>query len=153
LRLPPARDIDSALTEWLPGSPLASHGHAVDDVTALTARNDHFIEACRLGSWELLRVILADDFRYLDGRTGEVWSQDRYVADLRNHPAPTLAFDELAIHVAGDTATVSARSSDATQSGPGNRYLDTYERRDGEWLCVHACVWPLSSDGDVTVSQ
>lgn len=112
----------------------------------LAERNDQFIEACRLGSWEMLQTILADDFSYLDGRSGETWDEIRYITDLRTNPAPSLQIDELAIHVAGETATVSARSYSATHPGRGSRYLDTYARRDGEWLCVHACVWPLPAD-------
>lgn len=118
----------------------------MDDRDILTERNDHFIEACRFGSWEMLRVVLADDFTYLDGRTGQTWDEQRYIADLRSNPAPSLQIDEVAIHVAGDTATVSARSYTASRSGRGNRYIDTYARRGGEWLCVHACVWPLPAD-------
>ncbi len=117
----------------------------MNDVEALSARNRQFIDACRAGSWDLLREILADEFCYLDGRTGEVWEEARYVADLGANPAPTLTVDELAIHVAGDTATVSARTTNADTPDRHNRYLDTYQRRDGDWVCVHACVWPLSS--------
>jgi len=115
----------------------------VDDVEALGDRNLRFIEACRQGSWEMLQPILSPSFAYLDGATGKVWEMDRYIKDLRENPAPTLVIDQLAIHVDGDTAVASAR----TQSRPGqsNRYIDTYERRGGEWLCVHACVWPLQA--------
>lgn len=114
-----------------------------DVVAALTARNDEFIEACRRGSWELLARILADDFGYLDGLTGEVWTMSRYIADLRANASPTLSIDQLAVHVCGETATVSARSHSRARPGKHNRYLDTYARRDGRWLCVHACVWRL----------
>lgn len=58
------------------------------DIEALTALNEHFIQACRLGSWESLKVILGDDFQYLDGRTGEQWAQPRYIADLRGTRRP-----------------------------------------------------------------
>lgn len=127
----------------------ARHRGGVDDVEVLTALNEHFIEACRQGSWESLRSILGSDFRYLDGRTGEVWSETRYVTDLRENPAPSLVIDELAVHVARDTAIVSARARDAGRPARANRYLDTYERRAQGWLCVHACVWPLPrGDGD-----
>lgn len=121
----------------------------VDDIAALAAHNEYFIEACRGESWEQLRVILGGDFQYLDGRTGESWDEDRYVSDLRENPTPSLVIDQVAIHVAGDTACVSARTRSGTRAGRANRYLDTYERRDGQWLCVHACVWPLPEvDGD-----
>jgi len=137
---------------WARPRPFRSAGHAqaqphmeavVDDVEALGDRNLRFIEACRQGSWEMLQPILSPSFAYLDGATGEVWEMDRYIKDLRENPAPTLVIDQLAIHVDGDTAVASAR----TQSRPGqsNRYIDMYERRGGEWLCVHACVWPLQA--------
>lgn len=125
----------------------------MDDIAALAAYNERFIDACRHGSWEQLRVILGSDFRYLDGQTGEAWDEARYVADLREHPAPSLMIDEVVIHVAGDTATVSARSASGPRASQYNRYLDTYARRDGSWVCVHACVWPLTDEGGITVPR
>lgn len=118
-------------------------GGSVDEVKALFARNEHFIRACRLGSWESLSQILGPEFRYLDGCTGQVWTRERYVADLEQNPDPSLVIDEVAVHVAGDTAVVSARTRSGGRPGRANRYLDSYERRGGQWWCVHACVWPL----------
>jgi ketosteroid isomerase-like protein len=126
-------------------SPLrVCHGDKVDDRAELRVLNERFIAACRAGSWERLRVILDADFGYLDGRTGQMWEEAHYVADLRANPSPSLRFDEVIIHVAGQTATVSARTRSDDRPGRANRYLDTYARRDGRWLCVHACVWPLA---------
>lgn len=113
----------------------------MDDVSALRKQNDRFIEACREGSWSMLRPILAPSFAYLDGESGDVWPMDRYIEDLEAGPVPTLAIDQVVVHVSGDVATVSARSRRSPDRA--NRYVDTYERRNGEWLCVHACVWPL----------
>jgi hypothetical protein len=113
----------------------------MDDTEALTKLNLQFIEAFRQGSWEQLEPILSPSFSYLDGATGEVWSNERYVENLQRNPAPSLAIDQLAVHVDGDTAVVSARTS--RQPGRYSRYVDTYERRNDGWLCVHACVWPL----------
>ena len=113
----------------------------MDDLEVLNALNLRFVDAFRVGSWEQLRPILSSTFRYLDGATGEVWPIERYIADLDGKPLPGIDIDQVRIHVDGDVAVVSARSS--TQPGRFNRYLDTYERRDGGWLCVHACVWPL----------
>ena len=52
-----------------------------------------------------------------------------------------LALDQVVVHTDGNTAVVCGRTS--RQPGRYGRYVDTYERRDGAWLCVHACVWPL----------
>ncbi len=120
-------------------------GEAVQDIEALTNLNIRFIEAFREGSWEMLQPILSPSFQYLDGATGEQWSHDRYIANLQGHASPSLAFDQLAIHVDGGTAVVSARTS--RQPGRYSRYVDTYERRGDAWLCVHACVWPLQQSG------
>jgi hypothetical protein len=117
----------------------------MEDVEALTKLNVRFIAAFRDGSWQKLQPILSPSFRYLDGATGEPWSHERYVENLDGHPAPSLAFDQLVIHVDGDTAAVSARTS--RQPGKFSRYLDTYERRGDSWVCVHACVWPLHERG------
>jgi Domain of unknown function (DUF4440) len=114
----------------------------MDDTQALMKLNDQFIEAFRQGSWELLEPVLSPAFSYLDGATGAVWPHERYVENLRNNPSPALAIDQVVVHVDGNTAIVSARTS--RQPGKYGRYVDTYERRDGGWLCVHACVWPLA---------
>ncbi len=124
----------------------------MDDIAALTECNEQFIEAWRRGSWEQLQTVLGADFGYLDGRTGEAWETGRYVAELRRSVDPTLTIDQLAIHVAGDTATVSARTHSSTRPARANRYLDAYQRDDGRWRCVHACVWPLPGDGGDTVA-
>ena len=114
----------------------------MDDTDLLTNLNLQFIEAFRQGSWELLEPILSPGFAYLDGATGEVWQHERYVENLLSHPAPTLAIDQVAIHVDGATAVVSART--LREPGTYRRYVDTYERRGDTWQCVHACVWPLA---------
>jgi ketosteroid isomerase-like protein len=115
----------------------------VDDGQTLTELNARFIEAFRQGSWELLAPILSPSFAYLDGATGETWAHDRYVENLRGNPAPSLEIDQVVVHVDGNTAVVSARTSRAP--GRYRRYVDTYERRGDGWLCVHACVWPLAA--------
>jgi len=113
----------------------------VDDFETLSAMNLRFIEASRRGSWEHLAPILAPSFAYLDGATGETWTHERYIANLRDNPLPTIEIDQVAIHVDGDVAVVSARSSTSPQRH--NRHIDTYVRSEDGWRCIHACVWPL----------
>jgi len=123
------------------GRSLVRGGVAMEDTEALRKLNIRFIEAFRDGSWQMLQPILSPSFQYLDGATGEAWSHERYVENLEAHPSPSLSFDQLAIHVDGNTAAVSARTS--RRPGKYSRYVDTYERRGDGWVCVHACVWPL----------
>lgn len=89
----------------------------------------------------MLHPVLSPGFRYLDGVTGEVADMDDYIKDLEANPSPSLAIDQVTIHLTDSTAVVSARTSN--DSGRHNRYIDTYHREGDEWLCVHACVWPL----------
>jgi hypothetical protein len=136
---------DSSRTESLRSLPRAWHGDDVDhDGTRLHALDERFIAACRAGSWARLRVILAEDFRYLDGRAGQRWDEARDVADLQANPSLSLRSGEPVIHMAGQTATVRARGDG--RPGRGSRCLGTYARRDGRWLCVHAFAWPLTAN-------
>jgi hypothetical protein len=113
----------------------------MDDRDALVRLNDRFIGACRTGSWDELRPVLSADFRYVDGVTGEMWEMARYVEDLVTSPNPSLSIDQVVVHVAGDTAGVSARTSNGR--GGHGRYLDVYARGTHGWACVQAMVWPL----------
>lgn len=115
----------------------------MDDADTLSNLNAVFIEAFRQGSRDLLMPILSPSFTFLDGATGETWTRERYVASLEQNALPTLAIDQVNIHFDGNAAFVSARTSRG--AGSYSRYVDTYERRDGAWLCVHACVWSLPS--------
>src|SRR6266508_3068177 len=119
-------------------------GGSMDDIKVLTELNEQFIEAFRRGSWELLSPILSPDFAYLDGATGETWSEERYIENLRNNPSPSLVIDQLAVHADGDTAVVSART--CREPGRYRRSADTYARRNDGWVCVHACVLTVCSE-------
>src|SRR5947209_1950909 len=76
-----------------------TRGAHMDDIQVLTDLNLQFIESFRRGSWELLQPILSPSFSYLDGETGEVWDQERYIEDLRSNPLPTLGIDQVTVHV------------------------------------------------------
>ena len=115
----------------------------MDDVSQLLALNDRFIDAFRHGSWEMLRPILSPSFGYIDGLTGEIWARQQYIDDIDGRPVPELSIDQVAVHVDGNTAVVSARSL-GRPGGSDARYMATYERRADGWCCVHACGWPLA---------
>src|SRR6266508_3912363 len=94
-------------------------GGSMDDIKVLTELNEQFIEAFRQGSWELLSPILSPDFAYLDGATGETWSEERYVENLRKNPSPSLVIDQLAVHADGDSGRCRADRSLAGANDAG----------------------------------
>jgi ketosteroid isomerase-like protein len=111
-----------------------------DDVRTLTEINTRFLGAWQVGSREQLGLVLDPDFVYFDGVTGETTDRDGYMARLTG-PVASLAFDQTLVHVFGDTAVVTART---TRDGTSyNRYVDTYRRAEGGWRCVHGCLWPV----------
>ncbi len=97
---------------------------SMDDHEQLRALNDQFIDAWRHASWPELQRVLAADFCYIDGTSGEMWSETRYRQDLEASAAPSLSIDQVVVHVAGDTAAVSARTHNGARRP--NRYLDVY---------------------------
>ena len=111
-----------------------------DDDRRLTELNFQFIEAWRVGSVELLDEVLDAEFIYLNGATGETADRAAYVARLTG-PNPTIRVDDVRVHVFGDTAVATGRT---TRDGTAfMRYVDSWRRRDGRWTCVHGCNWPV----------
>jgi hypothetical protein len=58
-----------------------------NDIKELTELNLQFIDALA-GQVEILEPILSPSFRYLDGKTGEVWEPQRYIDNVRSAPLP-----------------------------------------------------------------
>ena len=114
----------------------------MDDTQRLTELNEQFIGGFRTGSLEQVDAVLAPDFVYLDGVTAETRDRSAYLATMTG-PSPTLAVDQVVVHVSGDVAVVAGR---ITRDGATfRRYVDTWARRpdDRDWTCVHGCLWPL----------
>ena len=89
-----------------------------DDVRALTELNARFLGAYVIGSLDDLDAVLDPEFIYVDGVTGEVADRATYRAGLTG-PSPTLTFDQVHVHVTGDTAVVTARCAGATPRPDG----------------------------------
>lgn len=113
---------------------------SVDDELELRARNERFIGAFRIGSLEDLDAVLDPSFVVVDGTTGAYADREAYRARLTG-PVPGLALDDVAVHVTGDTAVVTGRT---TRDGARfARYVDVWRRTDDGWRCVLGCNWPV----------
>ncbi len=114
----------------------------MDDTQRLLELNEQFIGGFRAGLREQVEPLLAPDFVYLDGVTAERRDRAGYLGTMTG-PSPTLAVDQVVVHVSGDVAVVAGR---ITRDGTSfRRYVDTWVRRsdDAGWSCVHGCLWPL----------
>jgi hypothetical protein len=114
----------------------------MDDVERLTHVTRQFIDGFRIGDWSLVDKVLAPDFVFTNGSTGETLDRAAYRA-LLTGPTPSLSFDDVAVHVFDDVAVVTART---TREGVSpRRFVDTWVRTSTEpgWLCIHGCIWPI----------
>lgn len=123
---------------------LQERGFVVDDVQHLQDLNEQFIEAvredrgppssrsCRRTSPTSTarpgRSRAATATRRISTAGGaQPWSSTRSPS-ISTEPRP------------------SCRRAVPDSPGTYSRYLDVYERRASGWVCVQACVWPLSSE-------
>lgn len=121
-----------------------------EDRQILQEMNRKFIQCVGAADCSGLNDILALDFQYMDGGTGEVMGRAQYDQLI---PVPgryrSLEFDQLEIRGLGpDIALVAARThairkiNDEWKEGYA-RYLDVYQKREAGWVCTFACVWHL----------
>jgi|ERR671924_2288889 ketosteroid isomerase-like protein len=114
----------------------------MNDVARLTELTRQFVDAFRLGELAMVDEILDHRFVFTDGATGASRDRAGYLG-LLTGPTPTLSFDEVAVHVFGDVAAVTGRT---TRDGATfRRFVDTWVRtEDGsDWRCLHGCIWPV----------
>jgi ketosteroid isomerase-like protein len=122
------------MTHHSPSSPTA------DDLAALVALNDDYIDAVRTSNVRRFSEILADDF-LCTLADGTLIDRAQFLA---NAAAPTTALGlqvhDVRVRLLGDTAIVHAATGFTHPDGrPGRgRYTDVWAKRNGQWLAVAA---------------
>lgn len=111
------------------------------------------INAAWLKSYEtrdpsVLERVLSPDFIGIYG--DNALSKPQMLAGLAKRPPTRVSWEGLQIHVAGDSAVVTATSTITTtgQEGPSTarfRYADVYVRQKGDWRAVASHVVRLDT--------
>ena len=92
----------------------------------------------------MLDEVLDDDFIYLNGATGETADRAGYRTRLTG-PNQTLTLDDARVHVLGETAVATGRTTPDGQAF--SRYVDTWRGVNGRWTCVRGGLWPVPPQG------
>src|ERR1700761_2043979 len=120
--------------------PRVSHS---EDVKELHRLNSDYIAADQGGDVTRYEQILAPDFT---ATLPDLVFRDRsQFLELIGQPRPfhDLTAHDVAVRVLGDVALIHGRVTYTTINDNVHRqalYTDTYQRRDGRWLCIAANV-------------
>jgi hypothetical protein len=116
---------------------------SAEDLAVLRKLNDDYIHSDQFNDVERFREFLADDFLIqIEGATLERAEYLEYIAKPR--PFKDLAVHDVNIRIlTDDVALIHARVTLTTLAdGVAKQalYTDTYQKRDGTWVCVAACA-------------
>ncbi|MGV9803784.1 nuclear transport factor 2 family protein [Mycobacterium sp. NPDC003449] len=118
------------------------NGHPAEDLAILEQLNLDYIHSDQSNDVGRFKELLADDFIIqIEGLTLNLDEYLVYIAKPR--PFKDLAVRDVNIRILGDVALIHARSTLTTlHDGVAKEalYTDTYQKRDGTWVCVAACA-------------
>jgi hypothetical protein len=104
--------------------------------------NVDYIHSDQTNDAERFRELLADDFIVQTEGVGRNSAEYlEYIAKPR--PFRDLAVHDVNIRIVGDVALIHARSTLTTLADGVDEealYTDTYQKREGTWVCVAACA-------------
>lgn len=116
-----------------------------EDLAILAQLNRDYLHADQTNDVERFRELLAEDFiMQLEGVTYQYDEYLEFIAEPRLFR--DLSARDVRIRILGDVALIHARSTLTTlNDGVAKEalYTDIYQKREGNWVCVAACVGPL----------
>jgi hypothetical protein len=117
---------------------------SAEDLAILGQLNFDYIHSDQFSDVKRFGEILAEDFIIqFEGVTRSRAEYLDYIAKPRPFPFKDLAVHDVNIRVLGDVALIHGRSTLTTLADGVTKealYTDTYQKRDGTWVCVAACA-------------
>jgi hypothetical protein len=115
---------------------------SAEDLAILKQLNLDYIHSDQTNDVERFRELLAEDFiMQTEGVSRNRAEYLEYIAKPR--PFKDLAVHDVNIRILGDVALIHARSTLTTLADGVDKealYTDTYQKREGTWVCVAACA-------------
>jgi hypothetical protein len=115
---------------------------SAEDLAILKQLNLDYIHSDQTNDVERFRELLAEDFiMQTEGVSRNRAEYLKYIAKPR--PFKDLAVHDVNIRILGDVALIHARSTLTTLADGVDKealYTDTYQKREGTWVCVAACA-------------
>jgi hypothetical protein len=115
---------------------------AAEDLAILEQLNNDYIRSDQTNDVKRFREFLAEDFIIqIEGLT---LNRDEYLDYIaKPRPFKDLAVHDVNIRILSDVALIHARVTLTTlDDGVAKQalYTDTYQKREGTWVCVAACA-------------
>jgi hypothetical protein len=117
---------------------------SAEDLAILEQLNLDYIHSDQTSDVDRFRELLAEDFIIqFEGVTRNRDEYLDYIARPRPRPFKDLAVHDVNIRILSDVALIHGRSTLTTLDDGVARealYTDTYQKREGTWVCVAACA-------------
>ena len=121
---------------------MSDTNQSAEDLAILERLNNDYIHSDQFNDVERFREFLAEDFIIqIEGATRNRDEYLDYIAKPR--PFKDLAVHDVNIRILSDVALIHARVTLTTLADGVDRealYTDTYQKREGTWVCVAACA-------------
>ncbi|OBH91566.1 nuclear transport factor 2 family protein [Mycobacterium scrofulaceum] len=113
-----------------------------EDLVILAQLNNDYVHSDQFNDVRRFREFLAEDFIVqTPGVTRNREEFLEYIAEPR--PFKDLAVHDVNIRILSDVALIHARATYTMLADGAEQealYTDTYQKRDGTWVCVAACA-------------
>ena len=118
------------------------HEQSAEDVAILEQLNLDYNRADQASDAKRFSEFLAEDF--IVQTPGVTRNREEFLDYIaKPRPFKDLAVHDVNIRILSDVALIHARATYTTLADGVNQealYTDTYQKRDGTWVCVAACA-------------
>jgi hypothetical protein len=116
--------------------------HSADDLEILEQLNNDYVHSDQFCDVKRFSEFLAEDF--IVQTPGVTRNRDEFLEYIaKPRPFKGLAVHDVNIRILSDVALIHARATYTMLADGVNQdalYTDTYQKRDGAWVCVAACA-------------
>jgi hypothetical protein len=133
---------DAAHASSKEGAAVTDTMQTTEDLAILAKLNEDYIHSDQFNDVKRFSEFLAQDF--LIQTPGVTRNREEFLEYIaKPRPFKDLAVHDVNIRILSDVALIHARATYTMLADGGQQdalYTDTYQKRDGSWVCVAACA-------------